>query len=80
MFPLTPDYNQQMFAYLQAWQQFLEQWAAMMALPRPTCPLDVSHRAIHAAHGAVHAARAALHGANGRRPGAAPHCGATRAG
>jgi hypothetical protein len=34
MFPPTPDYNQQMFAYLQAWRQFLEQWAAMM--PSPT--------------------------------------------
>jgi hypothetical protein len=31
MFPPTPNYNQQMFAYLQAWRQFLEQWAAMTA-------------------------------------------------
>jgi hypothetical protein len=38
MFPLTPDYSPQMFAYLQAWRQFLEQWAAMMALPRPPAP------------------------------------------
>jgi hypothetical protein len=38
MFPLTPDYSPQMFAYLQAWQQFLEQWAAMLALPRPPAP------------------------------------------
>jgi hypothetical protein len=39
MFPPTPDYNQQMFAYLHAWRQFLEQWAAMLpGLPFPTAP------------------------------------------
>jgi hypothetical protein len=38
MFPPTPDYNVQMFAYLQAWRQFLEQWAAMMPSPSPTVP------------------------------------------
>ncbi|MGO9153217.1 MAG: hypothetical protein ACLP9N_08795 [Mycobacterium sp.] len=40
MYPLTPDYNQQMFAYVQAWRQFLEQWAAMMPFPsRPAPPV-----------------------------------------
>jgi hypothetical protein len=38
MFPPTPDYNAQMFAVLQAWRQFLEQWAAMMPSPSPTVP------------------------------------------
>ena len=39
MFPSTPDYNQHMFAYLHAWRQFLEQWAAMTAgFPFPTAP------------------------------------------
>src|ERR1700739_2982540 len=42
MFPRTPDYNQPMFAYLQAWRQFLEQWAAMTPFPFATaafmCP------------------------------------------
>jgi hypothetical protein len=38
MFPSTPDYNQQLFAYLHAWRQFLEQWAAMTAFPSPTAP------------------------------------------
>jgi uncharacterized protein with NAD-binding domain and iron-sulfur cluster len=35
----TTDYNQQMFAYLQAWQQLLEQWTTMAArLASPTAP------------------------------------------
>jgi hypothetical protein len=39
MFPLTPDYNQQLFAYLQTWRQLLEQWAAMTAgMPFPAPP------------------------------------------
>jgi hypothetical protein len=40
MFPPMPDYNQRMFAYLQAWRQFLEQWAAMM--PGPPYPITPS--------------------------------------
>ncbi|MDR3658468.1 MAG: hypothetical protein P4L48_23300 [Mycobacterium sp.] len=39
MFPPTTDYNQQLLAYLQAWQQLLQQWAAMTpGLPYPTSP------------------------------------------
>jgi hypothetical protein len=39
MFPLTPGYDRHMFAYLQAWRQFLEQWAAMVPMaPWPTAP------------------------------------------
>lgn len=39
MFMPTPDYNQQLLAYLQTWRQLLEQWAAMgAALPFPTGP------------------------------------------
>ena len=39
MFMPTPDYNQQLLAYLQTWRQLLDQWAAMgAALPFPTAP------------------------------------------
>ena len=39
MFTSTPDYSQHMFAYLQAWRQMMEQWAAMTAgFPFPTAP------------------------------------------
>jgi hypothetical protein len=39
MFTPTTDYNQQLFAYLQTWQQLLEQWAALAAaIPFPTPP------------------------------------------
>lgn len=39
MFTPTSDYTQQLFAYLQAWRQLLEQWTGMAAaLPFPTVP------------------------------------------
>ena len=39
MFAPTTDYNQQMFAYLQAWQQLLQQWMTMAtALPSVVAP------------------------------------------
>ncbi len=39
MFTPTTDYNRQLLAYLQAWQQLLQQWAAMTpGLPFPTAP------------------------------------------
>ncbi len=40
MYPQTPGYDQLMFAYLQAWRQFLEQWAAM--IPGPPLPIAPS--------------------------------------
>lgn len=40
MYPPMPGYDQQMFAYLQAWRQFLDQWAAMM--PAPSFPMAPS--------------------------------------
>lgn len=39
MFMPTSDYTQQLFAYLQAWRQLLEQWTGMTAAPPfPTTP------------------------------------------
>lgn len=39
MFTPTTDYNQQMFAYLQAWQHLLQQWTTMAAgLSSPAAP------------------------------------------
>lgn len=39
MFMPTSDYTQQLFAYLQAWRQLLEQWTGMTAAPPfPTAP------------------------------------------
>ena len=39
MFTPTTDYNRQLLAYLQAWQQLLQQWTAMTpGLPFPTAP------------------------------------------
>lgn len=39
MFTPTTDYNQQMLAYLQMWQQMLQQWVTMAAgLPSPAGP------------------------------------------
>lgn len=39
MYPFTPDYSQQMTAYLHAWRQFLEQWAVMLPPVPSTWPM-----------------------------------------
>ena len=73
MFTPTPDYSQQLYAYLQTWRQSMEQWAAMPPGPSfPTAP-PLAHGAECRPH-AIRTARDAVHATAAGRFGATHPC------